>query len=231
MGTQINIMGLEIDIIDTKALVSIVNDFLENDVLNVILFATTDLIDYTVEDEELKSIIMDADYILPGDETLLSLHHVDTLKVASMVVDYKSLSHAFTDVGVRNRSIYLIASSEKEAQSYMNLMEEHYPQMEVLGAFYEDLEQNQELVMNEINSLTPDILIFLIETPFQERFIMENKLKLNAKLCIGLGHITPEAVTKHKNNGIKKILDARIFKRKFEKYKHKKGGKTDGDNQ
>lgn len=231
MGTQINIMGLEIDIIGTDALLSIVDEFLEDDVLNVILFATTDLIDQTVEYEELKNLVMDADYILPGDETLLSLHHVDTLKIASMVVDCESLASIFGDVNLKGRSIYAVASNEKDASAYMNFVKEHYPHMEVLGTFREELEQNQELAINEINSLTPDILIFLTDTPFQERFIMENKSKLNAKLCIGLGHVPLETMIGHKNKGIKKILDTRIFKRKVEKYKHKKGGKMNGDNQ
>lgn len=251
MGTQINIMGLEVDIIGTDTLVAKVKGYLESDVLNIILFATTNLIDHTIEDEELKNLVLEADYILPGEETLLSLHHVDTLKIASMVVDYESLAYAFQNIDLKSTTMYLIAANEKEATAYTNFIRDNYPDIQVLGAFYDDLLQNQELVINEINSITPDMLLFVIDTPLQERFIMENKSKLNAKLCIGLGRIDVEASMKQKqakkvfknktleylyyffieNKGIKKILDTRIFKRKVENYKNKRGGKTHGDNE
>lgn len=251
MGTQINIMGLEVDIISNDTLVSKVKEYIENDCLNIILFATTKLLEDTVEDEKLKELIMAADFILPGDETLLSLHHVDTLKVASMVVDYKSLSLAFQSSALKDKTIYLVAANEKEATLYMEFIKRSYPGIQILGAFYDELESNEELVINEINSLTPDILIFLIDTPLQERFIMENKLKLNSKLSLGLGRINVESSIKQnqvkrvfknktienlyyffiENKGIKKILDTRIFKIKVENYKNKKGGKTNGDNE
>lgn len=251
MGTQINIMGLDVDMISTDILKSKVKEYLENDILNIILFATTKLLEYTVEDENLKELIKEADFILPGDETLLSLHHVDTLKIASMVVDYNSLAYTFQNIELKDKTIYLVAANEKEAAIYMEFFKGSYPEIQILGAFYEALEQNEELVINEINSLTPDILLFLIDTPLQERFIMENKLKLNSKLCIGLGRVNVESSIKQKqskrvfknkslehlyyffveNKGIKKIMDTRIFKRKVENYKNKKGGKTNGDNE
>lgn len=242
MGTKINIMGLDIDIISIDALVSTVQEYLDNDCLNIILMANTTLLEETGKDQELKELAMEADIIIPSDETLLSLHHVDNLKIASMVVDYSCISPIFNWLGEEGKSIYIVARNEKEVSVFREFYVKPHSGIAVEGIYCDDLVHGEELLLNKINSVAPDIVLFMVDSPLQERWIMGNRTKLNSKLCFAIGavsekilseqKVTPMWISKLKmetlynwakqNKGLKKVRAIHIFKKKVEDYKNKK---------
>lgn len=251
MKTQIKIMNLDIDIISIRNLAIRIRKFLREESFNVILFASTDLIEEIDKNEELKELMSKAELILPQDETLLSLHHVDTLKEASMVVSVQYIATVFDKLSHEDKTMYVLATKEKEAKAFEAWITQWYPNMRIIGSFYEELEQNKEVIINEINSLVPDILLCLADSPEQERFLLENKSMINAKLAIALGNENLGLIKMYKqtirgeklglietfyykliqSKEITKLRNVRMFKRKFENYKNKKGGKYNGDNE
>lgn len=251
METKINIMGLDIDIIDIDTLISKTQEYLNNDCLNVILMANTTLLEESGKDEELKQLVMGADLIVPGDETLLSMHHVETLKIASIVVNYSCFKEIFSQIKNEERNLYIVARNEKETLQFEEFFTQYYPNIKVEGAYYDDLVRGEELVLNKINSIAPDIVLLIGDSPLQESWIMTNKTKLNSKLCIAIGEVSDKIVTEQKavpvwisrikmdklylwskqNKGVKRIRDIRIFKKKMEHYKNKKGGSKNGDSE
>ncbi len=251
MKTQVKIMGLDVDIITIRNLAIKIRRYLTNDNLNVIVFASTHLIEEIDRSEELKELIGKSDLILPQDETLLSLHHVDELKEASIMVGVQYISSVFDKLSYEKRSAYILVSGEKEAMGCKEWIAQWYPNIQIIGSYYKEIEQNKETVINEINSLVPDMLLCFLNSPEQERFLLENKAMINAKLGIALGNDNLGLIKKFKqsnetsndnslkklynqlieNKGITKLRNIRMFKRKVENYKNKKGGKSNGDNE
>lgn len=251
MKTQVKIMGLDVDIMSIRNLATKIRGYLTNDSLNVILFASTHVIEKIDRDEEYKELIGKADMILPQDEALLSLHHVDELKEASMVVSVEYIAAVFDKFAYEKKTVYILAVSEKEAIGCEAWLAEEYPNVKVMGYYYKDVEQNKETIINEINSLVPDILLCFLDSPEQEHFLLDNRLMINAKLGIALGSDSLVLIKRFKqltkkkdknaierccskimrNKGIMKLRNIRMFKRKVEIYKNKKGGKSNGDNE
>lgn len=217
METKINIMTLDVDIISYDILTSKIKEYLDNDVFNIVLFATSKLLKITTESEELRESICDADLILPGDESILEPNYVDEFKNASLVINPSYLRKALTNIISEERTIYIITRNEKEEQLCIDYVTENYHSLNVVGTFHGDLEISEEIVINDINSVTPDILLILLNSPLQERFIMGNRQKMNSKLGICLGDVNlehfsnPNKPSNFLTNWKQKFRNLRIF--------------------
>lgn len=249
MKTSINVMGTQLDIISTEKLRECVTEYLGNDYLNIVFLASTKMLETASEDEEYREKIESANLLLPGNETLLSLHHADILKTGGMIVNYRSLLQMFDDMITEDIAVYLISRNEKECNIFREYSESAYPNLKFLGTYWKDVTEKEDVVVNEINSVAPDILLFAMDSPLQENWIMANSSKLNSKLCIGLGNSiddimedfkdVPDIVKKmnlesfyrklKKSKIIKKTREVRIFRKRVAHYKNKKGGSKSGD--
>lgn len=241
METTIRIMDLDIDMISMDSFLSKVEEYLTNDYLNVILFATTKVLEEASENDEYKEMLARAELILPGEEALLSMHHVDVLEVARMVINYQCFDKMLDSIQ-ENSTMYLVGRSEYEMNQMKEYCIRNHPHINIVGTCFLDIEQNGDVVINEINGLAPDILVFSLDSPLQEAWILTNCTKMNAKLCIGMGGVINNIFEQNremprfvqmlhleklynllkKNKRLNKIRQARIFKRKIAHYKNKK---------
>lgn len=241
MDTTIRIMDLDIDMISMDTLISKTEEYLTNDNLNVILFASAQLLEEASENSDYREMLSRADLILPGEEALLSMHHVDVLEVARMVINYRCFDPMLDSIK-EPRTAYLAGRTEYETGSMKDYCTRKHPGINIVGTCIMDLQQNQDVIINEINSLAPDILLFSMDTPLQEEWILSNCTKMNARLCIGIGAVihtileeskeVPGVIqTLHleklynlikKNERLIRIRQARIFRRKIAHYKNKK---------
>lgn len=138
--------------------------------------------------------------------------------------------------------MYIISRSETETTQFIEYCKRNHPLINIVGTSYSDLEQNTEMVINNINSLAPDLLICSLDTPLQEEWILKNSTKMNSKLCIAIGGVMSKILEQNKEipriiklmhlerlyqfwikeKRFNRISRARIFKRKIAHYKNKK---------
>lgn len=246
METKVNIMDLEVDIISIDYLILNCKGFLTNDILNMIYLVSIKTMQEIMNDGHYKDYFKDADFVLPGEETVLSLHHVDTLQTEGMIVDYHFLYSMFESISDEMKTMFIVGRNEKEVELFKNFIEKKYSNLKIVGSFTAvDLEK-EEIVINEINSIAPDILIFAIDSPLQEKWIASNYLKLNSKLCISIGGVIDDILKEIKeaphwvkklnlekvylkmiqNKNVRKIRDTHNFKRRVEDYKNKKNDRV-----
>lgn len=80
MQVSVKIMDIDIDMMSNDVFIQKMNEYLTEDSLDVILFASTGMLDRAVDDLEYQRIIKQAKLLLPGEEALLTTHHVDVLE-------------------------------------------------------------------------------------------------------------------------------------------------------
>ena len=113
MHASVKVLDIDIDMMTNDVFVQKMNEYLSDDKLDVILFASTELLDKAMGEESYREVIEQADLILPGEEALLSAHHVEVLEAGGMVVSCKKLWH------------YVRKSSEKRSKRIYNRKEQH----------------------------------------------------------------------------------------------------------
>lgn len=245
MEAKVNIMGLDVDLISTDSFTNRIEQYLTNDYLNIIFLLSTKMVYDAMEREEYKDTLSKAHMLIPGEEAMLSEFHVDALRETGIVTNYRCMYQMLDGIKGEHKTMYLVGLDELKLKHFMHFCKEFYPNTKVIGAYQVNPDINMELVVNEINGANPDILTVIMDSPEQENWIVENSAKINAKLCIGIGGIVGKLLEEHKDapiifqklklegfyfkviqtiiNRVKKLLQNRIFMKKIEHYKNKKG--------
>ena len=114
MQASVNIMDIDVDMLTKDTFINKINEYLADDHLYVIFFASAESLDRAVKDSEYHNVIDKADLFLPGEEALLAAHHVDILEAGGMVVSCKSFGDVLGNLEEQGRTIYIMAESEQE---------------------------------------------------------------------------------------------------------------------
>lgn len=236
--TKADIMGLPVDIVELKELYREVKQYLENEYLNVIFFVTIQMIEKSASDPEYRKLLESSDYLLPGEESVLAAAPCPQEQAGQEEIfhNYQCFSRLSEWLGAEeghiSRNVYYISKTRAETQMLVDYSAEKYPWLKAQGMYCEGMEERDDLLVNEINAIAPDILVIALESPFQEEWVLKNSTKLNARLCIGIGGILEELLEeREKKRGIAwlsrkwkaftKKIHFNLFQKKAEKYKIK----------
>lgn len=241
MGTKVNIMDLEVDLLTQETLQSEMQSYLTDDYLNVVHMISLDYIDAYDQNELVKHTLQQADLVLPGEKAILTRHHVDVLETGGMVVDYHGIQDLTSSLHLSERTFYLVLRNAKEAKIVYRYLSRHLGKEQVLGVYAADGEVTEEALINDINTKLPDIILLSMDSTRQEEWLENNKAKVNAKLCLAVGSVMPLMLREnvHVPNWICKIhlggvyrwlaripyshsFRRRIFHRKMDDYNIKK---------
>lgn len=182
-------MGIDVDMLSNDIFINKINGYLSDDKMDVILFASAEMINLAAEDEKYREIISHVELFLPGEETLLTNYEVNLLEAGGMVVSCKSFGTVLENLKRQDRTIYIITDSEDKVENLRNYCKKNQPELKVVGACVYSEEVEDASVVNEINSYTPDILLIDLKVGIQESWISEHSNVMNAKLCIAIGGV------------------------------------------
>ncbi|MDD7403268.1 MAG: WecB/TagA/CpsF family glycosyltransferase [Butyribacter sp.] len=247
MQASVKIMDIDVDMLSNDVFIEKINEYLTDERLEVILFASTELLNYAVQEEEYREVIDRAELVLPGEEALLSAYHADVLEAGDMVVSCKSFGMVLEKLKKEDRTIYILSKGEEDIRLLTGYCKRMQPELKIVGdcSYSEDLDD--AAIVNEINSHIPDILLVDLPTGMQEKWIMEHVSLLNAKLCIAIGGVaglimaqekkTPMWIKRLHLDGlyhklvreqtVKKDFRARIFRKKVVQYNNQIDEKKD----
>jgi N-acetylglucosaminyldiphosphoundecaprenol N-acetyl-beta-D-mannosaminyltransferase len=231
-------MNMDVDMISNDIFIQKMNEYLTDDRLDVIMFASTGMMNRAVENEEYRTLLECADLFLPGEKALLTNHHVDVLEAGGMVVNYESFGMLLENLIKEDRTLYVIADSQEAVDKLQGYCKDMQPELRLVGSCAYDDTLEDAAVVNEINSHTPDMILLNLPVGVQERWLAEHSTTLNARLCIAIGGVaglilasqreTPGWVKKLRLEGVyqrlvreqavKKDVKARIFRKKVTKY-------------
>jgi N-acetylglucosaminyldiphosphoundecaprenol N-acetyl-beta-D-mannosaminyltransferase len=116
-----------------------------------------------------------------------------------------------------HKTLFLIGDGAEQTRQMCERLGELYPRCEIVGS--EALEEcggATDDVVNEMNSLAPDVILSILPSPKQEHFLMENRDRLSAGLWYGVGAVS---LGKEKSR-IGDALRNLIRKHKLEKQVH-----------
>ena len=134
MQASVKIMDIDIDMLSNDILIDKMNEYLKDDHLDVIFFASAELLDRAVDDEKYHELIDKAELFLPGEEALLSNHHVDVLEAGGMVVSCKSFGLVLENLKKQDRTIYIVSESENDTKDLVNYCKHMQPELQVVGS-------------------------------------------------------------------------------------------------
>lgn len=190
MKTSVKIMNTEVAMISKGTLLQQINTYLEDEEFQVILFASASLLHLGEEDELLRSELERVHLLLPGEEAVLALHHLDVLQAGNMVVSCKVFGDILESICRQKATVYIISDNRERIGLLQDFIGDAQPRLQIVGVSVLEAEVQTATVLNDINSETPDVLFLDLEETGQIQWLKENKDMLNAKLCIAIGGVS-----------------------------------------
>lgn len=221
---QLELFGIPFHICSEWQLYQESCDFLEEPALYTIFFVAAEQCIYLSEAKELIKRNEQAVWI-PGDDALRSLipkrerHDLTDFSVFGYIMQ---MCEYAADMGF---DICLLMEDEKSLEFVMNGVRNSYPYLAIHG-LHSAAMKSSEMLVNEINSIAPEILILGSRTSELRRYIEYDRKKTNARLCICVGNLLTDEMSK-KNKLFHTITMSRKLKKHLRKY-GKKEQEKDG---
>lgn len=194
-GERVRILDVPVDMVSNQQAMDIFSGFMESSGCDLIVTPNSEIVMNATKDMELKNLIEEASLIIPDGIGLVYASKIIGKPLKERVTGVDFLSSILGYLEKTGQSIFLLGSkpaNEKRAsvaQMAGENMLKKYPDLKIAGTHdgYFKKEEEDALV-DEINSSGADFLCVALGAPKQEKFIYEHRQKFTkVKAGIGVG--------------------------------------------
>lgn len=143
-------------------------------------------------DEDFKEILKRADLAVPDGIGLVLAAKIKNLTLRNRVTGVDLTEELIRESEKNGLKIMFFGGKNGVAQKALECLKVSYPRL--IGKALTGPEQinnttpqQKQSYIETINAFSPDILFIAFGQPKQEKWIEENKNKINAKVCVGIG--------------------------------------------
>lgn len=215
MKNQLELFGIPFQLYNEKQIYHASCDFLEEPALYTVSFVSAEQCSSIAEaKEQLKNneqIIW-----MAGDDAVRSLfpkkerHELMEFSVQQYVMH---MCEYAADMGL---DICFLMEDEKDLDIVTSGIRKAFPYLAMHGLSWQDM-KSPEMMINEINSIAPEILILGVHSGEIRRYLEVDRTKTNARLCISVGKILVDEMSK-KTKLFHTITRSRMLKKRLQKY-------------
>ncbi len=215
MKDKITLFGIPFRIYDEKQLYRLSCDELEEPALYTIFLVAANQCGYLLETgEEIRN--NERITWIPADCNMAAVFPKKEKHIISefSVLTYLEYMGEYSaDTGAE---ICLLMDTEQQSEAVLSEFRRKFPYLAVHTLNYDSM-PSEEARVNEINSIAPDILILGIHTDKMKHFLEVNRKRTNARLCICVGELLIDEMSKKKKM-FHTITMSRLLKKKLRKY-------------
>lgn len=202
MTEKIELAGVHFDHVPLAKAMELAVGYLKTDPMSTIETATMQTIAAAGESEEVHQCLERMDLILIGDKGILDLAGVASAEEIREV-ENREFFYEFVKWAAKNEeTFFLISQSADEVAELAEFLQELCERkLRICGQYaFETCQGDEEDVVNEINSASPQVVLSTLSAPEQELFLGRHLGMCNAKVWYGIG---PEYDVSSSRRGLK----------------------------
>lgn len=189
-ATSIN----ELNILENTELLPWLKESILNESCDVLFVVTDRILEIAADDDSLRENLLRAEAIFPssnikigdmyeGEECNLD-ENIDGQDACNINEEF--IAELAVDADSQKLDVMIMTNDERLAQTCKFNIEQNLDDFNYIGEYVFQQEIDDDLVINDINTHLPDILFCVFDSPLQEQWLIENKSKMGAKLCVAL---------------------------------------------
>ena len=186
--TTCNILGVPINNVNLNEALNLVLLYLEENEKRMIFTPNPEFVINALEDKEFMEILNKSNLNIPDGIGIVIGAKILGYNMKERVPGYDLTQKIFSKIKNTNKTVYFLGASEETITLAKKMMEQKYKGLKIVGThkgYFKDNEGN--IIIDEINKVSPDLLLVGLGSPRQEKWIYNNKEKLNVKVMIGVG--------------------------------------------
>lgn len=189
MENRVRLLDIAVDTASTKVASDTTIEYLGEESSKVIYFLNSETLLLLPENEDWKSIVGESELILPGNPSVnTSIDEVLGYKRDPFF--YESYFDNVLDYAIEEGlEFMLVAEDGDKFHSIQENIHEKHSLLNLSGMFLTEAEESLDQVVNEINSVAPDILIMALEEKKQLELLEQYRTQMNAGLLLFTGNI------------------------------------------
>ena len=220
MIKKIEILGIQLDNYTVREAMARLERYLNSTGMSTIEAISMEMLVQAKEDRVLRESIESLDLAIIDEKEILEIAGADTIQ-RLWETEEKQFFKEFMKRTMRNgRTVYLFGETKEQVKQLRDFLRDDYGRLKVIGSFaLGDCMGDYDSVVNEVNILSPDIILSVVSTPEQEYFLMESKGKMNAAVWYGLGNHYAKTRGVHSvGNMIRRLCNKGVLRSMLSKY-------------
>lgn len=171
---------------------------LNGDKLKTIYTPNTEIVMVAKEDKKLRDLINEGDLVIPDGIGLIYASRIKKKPLKERVTGFDTSIKLLEIANNNGYSLYLLGGKEGVAKAAAENINKDYPNIKIAGfhhGFFKgshlglENQEEEKKIIDEINSLDPDIIFVGLGFPKQELWIHSNKTKIKTRVIIGNGGV------------------------------------------
>lgn len=191
MSDKISIRGVNFDNVSLDEAVGIVEGFIEGGGTNVVHTPNSEIVQLCVEQNEYYSLINSADLIIPdGSGVILASKILGTPLAKGKVAGIELAERTLALSAERGYKVFFLGGKPGVADTAAQKMTGKYPALNIVGTndgYFKKTGEETDAVIEKINNSGAQVLFVCLGVPAQEKWMSENREKINVRVMAGLG--------------------------------------------
>ncbi|MBE5924283.1 MAG: hypothetical protein E7271_07435 [Lachnospiraceae bacterium] len=189
MEDRIRLLGITVNTASTKDAADASIQYIQEECSKVLYFVNSETLLLLQNDNEKEKILETCDMILPGTTSVSSNvdaalgHKRDPFFLESY------FDKVFDYVVENGCEVLVVADDEARFTSVQKNIHEKWPYLTLSGAFLNEKDSSDEHIVNEINSVAPELLILALDEKKQISLLKDFRSQMNADLMLFTGNI------------------------------------------
>ena len=179
------VLGVKIDELSLEQVLAKIRSFLKEKKLHQIATVNPEFILAAQKNSDFKKILNDVDLSVPDGVGLKFAGWVSGQKIGKRITGIDLTWELAKIASDNDYSMFLLGAGDGVAQKAADKMKQKYPNLKIAGCYAGT--PDEEGIINKINNAHADILLVAFGAPKQDKFIYDNKNRLNVKIAMGVG--------------------------------------------
>lgn len=186
---RVQLLDAAVDIASTKDASESTIQYIKEESSKVVYFANSETLLLLQGNHDWKKVIEECELILPGNASV----NAGVNEVLGHKRDpfyFESYFDSILDYAIeKGHELLLVAEDEEKLLSVQENIHEKRPFLTLSGIFLTEQKESPDHIVNEINSVAPDILLMALEEKKQLEMIRKFRNQMNAGVMLFTGNI------------------------------------------
>lgn len=184
---RMQVLGIELKDYSVREAMRMTDDFLRDAKVNTVSFLSMEDLMNAGEDEELRNRLSSIDLMIPTSAEILRAAGIAGRGRIAEVEEEKFYRDLLKKISDEKRTAFLLTEKEDAIEPFVQYLQEAAPGLKIVGTYaFESLTGDPDVIVNEINSTFPDLVLSKLSGSERDSFVYEHNTKLNAKLWVAL---------------------------------------------
>ena len=188
MRKQTHVLGVPFDAVTMQEAVARAKAMLQDGGQHFICTPNPEIVMEAQKDKELMGILKEADMVVPDGIGVVWASKYSEIRLTERVAGYDLGQNLMAELAGTGETFYFFGGAPGVASTAARKMMRKYAGLKVVGVHngYFD-EKEEKKIIQDINKLSPSILLVGLGAPKQEKWIYDNLRLTGAKVAIGVG--------------------------------------------